>query len=111
MNGGYKLRLEGVGMLSRCRSKGSVSGEGNSSCKRVDIFTDDFFLSILPSKVSYVSIGQFYFFKPYLCLLFHKVILKFYVVFLLFEELVNTFSIYHQVLGENILWHYMKVQM
>lgn len=57
MNGGYKLRLEGVGMLSRRESKGSISVEGNSSCKCVDIITDDFFLSILPSKVSYVSVG------------------------------------------------------
>lgn len=57
MNGGYKLRLEGVGMLSRRENKGSVSVEGNSSCKCVDIVTDDFFLSILPSKVSYVSVG------------------------------------------------------
>lgn len=63
MNGGYKLRLEGVGMLSRCRSKGSILGEGNSSCKCVDTFTNDIFYQSDLQKSVMLALDSFYIFK------------------------------------------------
>lgn len=59
-----KLKLEGVGMLLRCGSERSVSGERNNVCKCMDIFTIDFFLSNWSSlKVNYISIELCFIFK------------------------------------------------